>query len=364
MKQTSRALFVASVIAVATLTACGGGGGGGGSDAITPVIAPTVSPEAVISPSGNSVTVPATPPANAYAASTIVNMQAPLSSYGAASEELKVFNRLNADRMNCGFGTVRQNINLDAASFNHLNWTLVNNYQIGHYEDLKFSSGVNAGQLTVGFTGNSLAERAKYAGYQFEFVSEVLSSMTLPGYYGVGMLKNLYAAPYHAAGLFSRARDVGVSNTVAGDRTSILEVTLGYIASEGPQLLASDSVATFPCQGTQDTAISLTNESPNPVPERDLSVQPIGQPIFITARQGNIIVISSASVTQVSNSLSIKLLPTLTNSNDAAAHLFKNEAFVMPDAPLAKNTQYQVNISGTNNAVPFTKSFTFTTGAT
>jgi hypothetical protein len=300
---------------------------------------------------------------NAYSAATTVNTQAPLSTYGVASEELQVFNRLNDDRLNCGFGSLRQNKNLDTAAVNHLNWIYDNNYSISHYEDLRYSSGPNTGQLTIGYTGNSVGARATFAGYKFEFIGETIASISASGSQSINQLRQLYSAPYHAVGLFSRARDVGISSTNATHKNSILEVTFGYITADGPQLLASDAVSTYPCQGTQDTATALTDESPNPVPGRDLAVLPIGQPIIIVARIGNTIVISNASITQVSNSLPLKLLPTKTSSNDEAQHLMSNEAFVMPDKPLQKNSLYQVNIAGTNNNIPFTKSFTFTTGS-
>jgi hypothetical protein len=182
------------------------------------------------------------------------------------------------------------------------------------------------------------------------------------------------------AGMLGEFRDVGITvrtSAVSGaDITApagsaprtFLWANLGWTSSSSPQLLSSTDVTTYPCQGTSGTAYRLTNETPNPVPGRDLLANPLGQPVFIMGRVGNTIAITSAQMTQVSNGALVGLRAPITSTNDPAGPCARgcylsHMAYVIPDGALLPNTQYQVNISGTNNGVAFTRSFTFTTGA-
>lgn len=125
------------------------------------------------------------------------------------------------------------------------------------------------------------------------------------------------------------------------------------------QLQNSNEVLTYPCQGVTDTDYEVRAESPNPVPARDLSLQPIGQPVLIQALRGRVLVISSVTFTGPLGS--VALLPTMTSSNDPNSILASNQAMVMPSAPLSANSTYTVAASGTQGGVAFSKSFSFTT---
>lgn len=322
-------------VACASLAACGGGG----SSSITS--------GAYLGPSVGIVTTqPLTP------------------SY--TGEELIAYNTLNTARASCGFGFVQQNSTLDTAALNHVTW-MVQNPPNGHSE----TAGTN------GFTGATPGDRITAAGYVWRAYAEVLtySTATPKAGYGLSTTRALLSAPYHMAGIMFVNREIGLSLKTGGGTGSGADLTwpggtsrVYFVAdfaassSMAPQLQAASEVLTYPCQGTDNTAYALRNESPNPILPKDLATNPIGQPVFIQVLAGRTLVIASSSITKASDTTAV-LTTTLTAATDPNFELTANQAFIMPSSPLAANTQYRVTIQGTNNGTPFTKDFTFTTGS-
>jgi hypothetical protein len=112
----------------------------------------------------------------------------------------------------------------------------------------------------------------------------------------------------------------------------------------------------------------LSNESPNPIPGRDLAVNPLGTTVLVTLRPGNRLVVTASSFTQVSNGQVVATRAPVGSANDpyrgcSEGCFTANEAYIAADAPMLANTAYRVNLAGTNNGVPFTNAFTFTTGS-
>ena len=96
--------------------------------ALTPVAptAPAVAQVMPVAPARPPAPTPVPGPAPAPApAPAFANQPANLvgsvrsSTYAASSEELQAFNRLNAERSQCGFGLLAQSIQLDAAAKAH-----------------------------------------------------------------------------------------------------------------------------------------------------------------------------------------------------------------------------------------------------
>jgi uncharacterized protein YkwD len=333
------ALLAAGMVLMATLTGCGGGGGGG--EATT---------------TSATETTPATE-TSTFAASTIGNFSAPTSTY--AGEKKVAFDLINAVRGQCGFGSVAQNAALDAAAVAHTNYNVLN--------PLDANTVTMHGEIAgrPGFTGASIAERYQVQNYgtgvTYWTGGEVISqSPTVTG--GVRMLLN---APYHEAIMLSGFKEVGVEVS-APQPSGNSNLTMNF-GGRGPsiegmrQLQSSTDVLTFPCEGSTEVYHTLRNESPNPVPGRDLFANPLGASLYIQLRVGRTLAIQSAVVTRVSTGVVVTLRPTMTQANDPAKHLLGHQAIVTADVPLARNAAYSANITGTNNGVPFTKNFTFTT---
>ena len=345
---------LATLFACLVLAGCGGGGGGGGA-----VVWP-VAPGSTTTPSTQPP--PPSAPADGVLPSTLVT-SVPPASYAASSEEQQAFALLNAERSRCGFGLVAQNPQLDAAAKAHADWQIRNN-QLSHTE----SAG------TPGFTGVTPLERASAAGYRAGGVGEEIASLYYSGSVagtGVFGVRALLALPYHQVGMLGGFRDVGISmrgsdelgtTPLFGPR-SVQQFNLGFTPEAGRQEPASDQVLTYPCEGTTGIFYEITNETPNPVPGRDLRASPLGPGLLVAVRTGQTLAISSATMTMASGNVSVVLRPTMTRENDPNGVLTANQAVIVPDASLMPNTTYTVQIAGSNDGAAFSRTFSFATGS-
>lgn len=339
MKNTTYKLT--ALVSAALLVACGGGGGGG----TTPTPTPTPTPVVVTS---NIVTSVPTP------------------TYTPVSEELAAFNSLNGARSGCGFGMLAPNTVLDSTAKAHADWSLINNYY-SHFE---------SSTVPNGFTGVTSQDRATAAGYSSVSVSEEfigsVGNASIAGL-GASSVRSLLAAPYHLFGMMSPYKDLGISvrsvnsvtPLVANGLSNIAVYNFGVATGADYQTVDAATVLTYPCDGVTGVKPSMTGESPNPVPGRDLATNPLGQSLLVMVRKDQTLVISSASLTNTATGVAVTLRAPVTAANDVNNLLggYGNYmGFVMPDAPLAANTSYQATIAGTNNGTAFSRTFTFTTG--
>jgi len=123
---------------------------------------------------------------------------------------------------------------------------------------------------------------------------------------------------------------------------------------------ASVAPLTFPCQGVTGIPYGLTGEIPMPP---NTSSNGFGTPISVIGRLNDTVILTSATLVNTSTGAQITL-NILNASNDPNKELQPYQASAYPASPLAPNTTYQANLSGTDNGTPFTRTFTFTTGNT
>ena len=333
------------------LSACGGGSDG---NTALPPVAQAAPP-----------TVPAAP-----TNSSIVTMGSTPPPYSANSEELAAYQLLNAERVRCGFGMLTANTPLDKAAQAHADYLIVNSLN-SHLED--------ANRFPEGFTGTTPAQRVRAQGYADlggvtdEFAFFTSSNAMLPKR-GIGVLgiRGLLNAPYHLNGLMSGYRDVGVAvrsraDTGKGQPGVFVQVNAAYTLTAGSQQPGSSDVQTYPCQGTTGVNPQLSNETPNPVPGRDLRAAPLGSTVYIAVREGNQLAITSAAITRAATGESVLMRTPITSANDPygpcqTGCFGPHQAYVVPDAPLLPDMAYTVMLSGTNNGTAFSRSFTFSTG--
>lgn len=338
------------LLVVVALVACGGGGGGGTTTTGTATVQGPVTPP-VVSTLSNIVTSVPTP------------------SYAVGSEELAAMTLLNAERSFCGFGVLAQSTKLDTAAKAHADWQLLNNFS-GHQE----TPG------TSGFTGATAEARVVAAAYgvsgSFAVNDDIVSvfGRSIKTGYGREGIRDLLNAPYHAKSLLTGNREIGVSVRSSADVGStfgprlILQLDMARKTADGPQSIDGSGVATYPCEGSTEIVRSLTGESPNPVPGRDLSANPLGSSIQVMLRDGNTLTITSAMMIKVATGAAVTLRPPVTSANDPYAPCesgcFKShQGYIAADAPLETSTKYQVTITGTNNGTAFSRTFSFTTGS-
>jgi uncharacterized protein YkwD len=271
-------------------------------------------------------------------------------------EDLIFFNLLNVERAQCGFGLLAQNSKLDAAAFAHSTYGVLNNF-FNHNEI----------STNPGYTGGDHIMRINAAGYP---VTDKTSTEALNGGGGVVGLRGLLSAPYHMAALLGAYRDIGVA-FVTNPVSNIPLLTTNYAFSSalGPQLLSTSDVLTYPCLGSNEVKRQLRGETPNPVPGRDLSVNPIGTPIFVKVRVGNTLTIDSATVVNTVTGAPVTMRTPVTANNDPylkispfVSYFSSSEGYIAPENSLEPNTTYQATVTGTNNKVGFTRTFTFKTG--
>jgi hypothetical protein len=142
-----------------------------------------------------------------------------------------------------------------------------------------------------------------------------------------------------------------------------LQINAAYLTAEGPQLQTATDMRTYPCNGSTGINFQLTNETPNPVPDRDLLTNPLGASVYVVVQPGKQLVVSSAVFTQVGTGQVVATRAPVGSANDPHPGNFGvHEAYIAADAPMLPNTAYRVSLAGTNGGVPFTRMFIFTTG--
>ena len=332
---------VSSFIFGVSVVACGGGGGSTTQPTSQVVVQPVVTVQL---------------------SSIVTAVQT--NTYTALSEEAFAFDLLNAERSRCGFGTLKANSQLNAAAKAHADYQLINNLD-SHFED--------ASLYPNGFTGVNSAARVLFQGYTEagSVADEYAYAQGLTSKTGVGAkgIRGLLAAPYHLVGMTGGFRDVGIavrsSTDVAASNPAVfLHTNLAFKTSEGAQLQAGDEVKTYPCDGSTGLDRRLTSEAPNPVPGRNLATSPLGPSIYVQLREGNVLTITRATMTQKSSGAVILLRTPVTSTNDVHGIYKSHQGMLTADAPVAVNSEFNVLIEGTNNGVAFTpKSFMFTTGS-
>lgn len=329
-----------SVLALALLAACGGGEESGGT--------PSTSSSGTSASSSSSVSV-------------VTNVPAP---YYASQEKIDVANRLNDDRARCGFGKLSQNSKLDVAAQGHADYLALNNAN-SHYQ--------TAGN--PGFTGVGPGDRLTAAGYSWNLDGEGIGTTYYGAYFSgkppsggipqysitpvsaTNNLRILYSTVYHLRTVMAGNREVGVgvstvdNNTNPEGTVSIkrLVINTGTDTGSYQQAIATDSLVSFPCEGTTGINPYFGTELPDPFPTGpDRTMNPYGQPIYLMSGPGTTLRVNSARLTLQGGS--DVPLTTLTKSNDPNQRLTDNEVFIVPTQALAENSTYQFTVAGTNSA--------------
>lgn len=314
-------------IALATLLAACGGGGDGGSS----------------TPGTSTGGTPTTP-------SQTVTCTVATPQYGGSSAQLAVFTTLNQYRTQCGFPSVQENTVLDQAAQAHAKYMGLNST----VADVDVSTN-------QGFTGASYVDRAVAAGFPssgtgYGVSAGYYTNATLTGaQYGQNLVKTWLSGVYHAAATLYPSGLVGIGE---------YETTFnGFPQVWGSMSLLNTSTQqmsgtplTFPCQGVTGVAYTASGETPTP----PNTTGAWGTPITLMGNTSDVLVLQNASITGPSGAVAVQILNASTDPNKL---IQSYEAVAYPVAALQPTTQYSVNLSGTVNGTPFSRSFTFTTGS-
>ena len=324
MKTTARFSFLL-ITAAAALAACGGG-------ADAPATVP--------------VTVPVTVP------------EAAAPAYSAGSEESNTLALLNQERGRCGFGLLKQNAKLDQSAAAHAAYLVQNSLLHGHRED----------PALPGFTGRNETERAAAVGY-LNPVSAVLATLSGPPVAAgtltsTGQVRGLLASPYHLLSILESVSDVGVGHRkkvgTDGVERRALNITMGRV--EGVNDLDASQAYSYPCEGSTGVNAGLADETPSPIPANLVQdFRLYGGPIAVKVRTGRVLVVTSAIVTPTAGGPALAA-QIVSQANTPRPDLMRaNDAYVLPLSVLQPGSIYTVQLAGTSDGQPFSKSFSFTT---
>jgi VCBS repeat-containing protein len=285
--------------------------------------------------------------------------EVPEPSYAQSSSEAQVLHYLNGQRARCGMGKLTQDTRIDAAAKAHALRQLANN-ATGHIES----------PSDIGFTGIAPADRMRSAGYPLWSFSkagsgQVHAASEVIGYYPTALasMRALLAAPYHLATAVAQYRDVGIAfeTTPAAQRVrSALVLNFGVQSGVAAyQQSMPGSLLTFPCEGSTDLAPGFTES----IDWR--GGQGAGQggaPLVVMAPNFESVKVSSA---QLSGPDGVPVpVHVLSRDNDPQRMLATDSvALVIPHADLVPDASYSWSVQGMIAGVPFSRSFSFRTGA-
>lgn len=345
-----------SILALATAAALLSACGGGSASATNPPAAPA-------QPSDQTLPYQSSATPAAYATPGLA----------------EAFDYLNRERLRCGFGAVKQNAALDAATKNHALYMVANPFDNAHFETVGH----------VGFTGVDPLARAMAQGYS-TLHNEVIEAGVLPWIeylqrpdgsiqsftdYPYHAIRTDLVAPFHGMSLLSAAVDMGLAfegkTTIENGNVKHIMAffaNMGRGQSYDGQMPAQPVVRTFPCDGTQDVLPALFGEwlpTGELIPGRNMNVKPTASPIYVYGEYGSTLSITSAKVVQISTGKEIPIAMTSTKATDVNhGTLFRESwaGFILPDTPFIPLQAYRVRVEGKSDAKRFVKEFTFTPG--
>jgi uncharacterized protein YkwD len=335
-------MMVATCIAAAALAACGGGGGGTSAVAQNP----TGNTPPLADPTSQPSNPDPLKPPPAVPDNPIVP-GAPGAPLATGNIALDGREWINYRRGLVGMSTLTHSNVIDIAAQGHSDYQRINN-TITHDQV--------AGK--EGFTGVDTAARLAAAGYVFNTrasraYGEVISATSNGS--GQYMAEELITAVYHRFVIFEPVfKEIGTG--AATTAQSYNYFTANFTANNGYGAgLASGQVAVWPFNGQAAVPRNFFSdtESPDPVPDRN----EVGYPVSVHANIDVTIQVSSFTIRPHGGAvLDVRLL---THANDA--HTGSSSAAIVPLAPLAANTTYDVSFTGTADSAPVTRSWSFTT---
>ncbi|WP_227677734.1 CAP domain-containing protein [Psychrobacter sp. H8-1] len=404
---TSERRLAIALFAALFLTACGGGGDGSDS--------PSNSNDG--NPIPSTPETPSTPSIPEEPSEPIQpNVQTENDKVIAsndASAALVASGTISSARRGCGLSGLSDDPALEDIAIKHANYikyvyakstpTAFNAHYEGEIEDIKAWTGSN----NPFFTGDMFEDRIRKAAYPNSMygVTENIAQteyfnsdgiLVAPEVAALSMTKSLLAAPYHLRSLMLPSSSLTSSAMVAykpyGKDSTKYQ---GYIMVNHASAASStkndtvEGIFTYPCQGVSDTVTALYNESPDPFrnpnggqPTRDLRINPIGQPVYISMPKATNIKVSNIKFRDIQRNIDVPV-DLLDYSNDphkrTAYELPQNQAFILPltdslqscevgrrkgkNCGLYGNSKYQVSFDVlVDNKTLEKQSFTFTTG--
>ena len=318
-------------------------------------------------------------------------------------------NEFSIARTSCGLGGLAPDTSLDSIAIKHANYikyVFANSSPTSfnaHYENKIADIANVTSNSNPFFSGLSFTDRLTAANYgdlkhsavenigqstYYSSAGNLVSSDTAAS----SMAKSLLAAPYHLRSLMRPSSSLTGTGVVTYQPYNKDVVNnRGYVlvnhaaATQASKDKAVEGVFTYPCQSVTGTMTALYNETPDPVKHtgRNLRLDPIGQPVYISMPSAKTIVVSNVRFYDVERNVDVPV-ELLDHRQDPYVNTINalpaNEAFILPitdslksceitskkdkNCGLYGNSEYRVSFDLlVDNKTVESKSFTFTTGA-
>ena len=257
------------------------------------------------------------------------------------------FNWINYRRAQAGVGALARNNMLDRSAQAHSDYQRMNN-TVTHDED----------PAKPGFTGATVEVRVQAAGYTLvpAYASgEIIAATTNnSGFY---MAEELVTAIYHRFVMFEPLfKDMGAGAATTSANYTYFTTNLGATRGYSPGL-PSHTIATWPINGQTGVQPNFFSnyEEPDPVP----NIDEVGYPISVHANLTETLAVQSFTVRSRggASNLQTRLLVKGQDPNTTMSSV----AAIVPLAPLAAQTTYDVSFTGTADGTPVSKTWSFTT---
>jgi hypothetical protein len=259
------------------------------------------------------------------------------------------FNQINYIRSGLGLTQLNLSTLLTNAASSHISYIVLNNSftSEGHGETVG----------NQGFSGATVADRVRFAGYASGFASEDMNSSTSPN--GVSYASDLLAAPYRRQAILANFVDGGSAAGTQGS-TYFYVIDFGGVNSNwGP---TGNQLLVYPASGQTSVPTTWNGVDYPSVPGISAG-QNVGFPISV---QGAFNSTSTSTLTLSAMSLKDALGNAVAGSlvttrSDALSGNLNNYGFFVPAAPLVSSQTYTATAAGTYNGVAFNFSWNFTT---
>lgn len=327
MKPTYRLnTLLVALAAACSLAACGGGGSS------TPDV--VISPPATTEPPGSVTPPPGTPPAEVGAPAAV----------GIIATDGR--NWFNYRRTQIGIATVARNTIVDRAAQNHSDYQRLND-TITHDE----TAGL------AGFTGVSLLDRLKAAGYPplsgGYVLGEVISASSSNS--GFFMAEELITAIYHRFVVFEPMfKEIGTGSATTSRNYTYY--TADFTANNGLGAgIGRGKVVNWPYSGQTGVAPNFFSdqESPDPIP----GANEVGYPVSVHGDLTAVLTVQSFTIQQRGGAI----LPVRLLQHAGDEHTPESAAAIVPLSPLRSGTTYDVSFVGTADNIAVTRTWSFTT---
>jgi uncharacterized protein YkwD len=261
-------------------------------------------------------------------------------------------NWINYRRSQVGMSTLTRNGRIDIAAQGHSDYQRINN--IVSHEEVPGKQG---------YTGTILQDRLAAASYVIQTpnaIGEVISATNnASGFY---MAEELITAIYHRFVIFEPVfREIGTGAASTSASPAYNYFTADFATSGGYGAgLAAGTLATWPFNGqTGVTRNFFSNlEEPDPVPDQN----EVGYPVSVHTNLTRVLTVQSFTMRArgATANLNTRLL---VQGQDANMKNNRSAAAIVPLAPLAASTTYDITFIGAIDGTQISRTWSFTTAA-